>query len=108
MARSDGKARGAGASRWLVLIYSTPAKPSALRVRVWRRLRTLGAVSLHDGVALLPESEEAEEDFGWLAVEVRERGGEAHVLRAASLDRTEEGRIRQALESGRRGRGRVG
>ncbi|MBI3391914.1 MAG: hypothetical protein HY039_01865 [Nitrospirae bacterium] len=106
MVQKDGGSRGAGEGGWLVLIYRTPAVPSALRVRVWRRLRTLGAVSLHDGVAMLPASEESEEDFGWLAVEIRERGGEAHVLRAAALNAAEERRIRRTIEPGQRARGR--
>lgn len=106
MVQKDGESRGAGEWGWLVLIYRTPATPSALRVRVWRRLRTLGAASLHDGVAMLPASEEAEEDFGWLAVEIRERGGEAHLLRAAPLDTAEERGIRRAIEPGQRARDR--
>ena len=106
MVEKDGGARGTGERGWLVLIYRTPAVPSALRVRVWRRLRTLGAVCIHDGVAMLPPSEEAEEDFGWLAVEIRERGGDAHVLRAAALNAAEERRIRRAIEPGQRARGR--
>lgn len=55
---------------------------------------------------MLPASEEAEEDFGWLAVEIRERGGEAHLLRAAPLDTAEERRIRRAIEPGQRARDR--
>jgi hypothetical protein len=94
----------AGRQGWLLLVHRTPARPSALRVRVWRRLKTLGAIPLHDGMALLPDSDEAEEDFQWLAVEVRERGGEAHVLRVAPLNAEEARRLRAC--TARRNRGR--
>jgi hypothetical protein len=89
-------------------MYSTPARPSALRVRSWRRLRALGARSLHDGVALLPDTEEAAEDFQWLAVEIREGGGEAYVLRAFPLDAAEERLIRACLKAGEKRRGPAG
>lgn len=101
MTRGEQRHREA-AQGWLLLVHRTPAQPSALRVRVWRRLKTLGALSLHDGMALLPDSEEAEEDFQWLAVEIRERGGEAHVFRAAPLNPAETRRLRHCLA------GRVG
>ncbi len=89
-------------ANWLVLTYSTPSRPSALRVRVWRRLRALGAMPLRDGVALLPETEESVEDFQWLAVEIREGGGKAHVLRAEPLDGAEERLVRSSLKAGGR------
>jgi hypothetical protein len=56
-------------------------------------------------MALLPDSDEAEEDFQWLAVEIRERGGEAHVLRVAPLNAEEARRLRACMT--RRNRGTV-
>jgi hypothetical protein len=35
---------------WLVLLVSLPREPSSLRVRAWRRFKTLGAVALKRGV----------------------------------------------------------
>jgi hypothetical protein len=40
----------------LLLVVSVPPHPSGLRVRVWRRLRALGAVPLKRMVYLLPDT----------------------------------------------------
>ena len=64
---------------WLVLVYKIPREPAAGRVYVWRKLKRLGALLLHDAVWLLPETPWTREQFQWLAVEIRELGGEALV-----------------------------
>jgi hypothetical protein len=62
---------------WLVLVYKIPREPAASRVYVWRKLKRLGALLLHDAVWLLPDTPWTREQFQWLAVEIRELGGEA-------------------------------
>jgi hypothetical protein len=64
---------------WVVLVYKIPREPAAGRVYVWRKLKRLGALLLHDAVWLLPETPWTREQFQWLAVEIRELGGEALV-----------------------------
>jgi hypothetical protein len=64
---------------WVVLVYKIPREPAAARVYVWRKLKRLGALLLHDAVWLLPETPWTREQFQWLAVEIRELGGEALV-----------------------------
>ena len=64
---------------WLVLVYKIPREPAAGRVYIWRKLKRLGALLLHDAVWLLPETPWTREQFQWLAVEIRELGGEALV-----------------------------
>lgn len=71
---------------WLVLIVSLPREPSSLRVRAWRRLKTLGAITLKRGVWVLPASVETVEQVQWLAQEVERDRGEATLLR---VDRVE-------------------
>lgn len=68
--------------RWLLLIHQLPAKPAYARVKAWRRLQALGAVTVKNAVYALPASEDAREDFAWLAKEIEEMGGEAIVLEA--------------------------
>jgi len=41
---------------WVVLVYKIPREPAAGRVSVWRKLKRLGALLLHDAVWLLPET----------------------------------------------------
>lgn len=67
---------------WLLLIHQLPAKPAYARVKVWRRLQALGAVTVKNAVYALPSNEEMQEDFAWLAREIVELGGEALVCEA--------------------------
>jgi ChrB-like protein len=62
---------------WVVLVYKIPREPAAGRVYVWRKLKRLGALLVHDAVWLLPDTPWTREQFQWLAVEIRELGGEA-------------------------------
>jgi len=68
---------------WVLLLYKVPPEPSAHRVHVWRKLKRLGAVLLHDAVWVLPASAATREQFQWLAAEISERGGSALVWEAA-------------------------
>jgi hypothetical protein len=61
-----------------ILILTLPTRPNAVRVRVWRALKTLGCGALRDGAYLLPAEHAAL--FEPLAAEVREHGGSAMVL----------------------------
>jgi hypothetical protein len=63
-----------------------PPNPSSLRVRVWRRLRSLGAVALKRSAHLLPDTAERYEDFQWLAQEIERDGGEATLIRVQQIE----------------------
>ena len=62
---------------WLLFVYKVPSEPTARRVYVWRKLKRLGAVLLHDAVWLLPITGYTREQLQWLAAEINEMGGEA-------------------------------
>ena len=70
----------------LLLLVGLPPSPSSLRVRVWRRLRALGAVPLKRSAYLLPDTPERQEDFEWLAQEIQRDGGEATLIRVHSIE----------------------
>ncbi len=72
--------------KWLLLIHQLPAKPAYVRVKIWRRLQALGAVTVKNTVYALPASDDSREDFAWLAKEVEEAGGEAIVCEAALVE----------------------
>ncbi len=67
---------------WLLLLYKVPSEPSARRVSVWRKLKRLGAVLLHDAVWVLPATPRTREQFRWLAAEIAELEGGALVWEA--------------------------
>jgi hypothetical protein len=71
---------------WVLLSSRLPREPSRLRLAVWRRLRRLGALLLHDAVWVLPADAKTREAFEWLAEEIGEQGGTAFVWEALSLD----------------------
>lgn len=62
---------------WVLLVYQIPSEPSARRVGVWRKLKRLGALLLHDSLWVLPATPHTREQFQWLAAEIIEFGGEA-------------------------------
>ena len=70
---------------WILLHYKLPNKPSALRVYVWRKLKRLGAILLHEAVWVLPDSPRTAEQVQWLTAEIQEMGGEAYSWRASSI-----------------------
>jgi len=70
---------------WLLLHYKLPNKPSALRVHIWRKLKRLGAILLHDAVWILPDQPRTAEQIQWLAAEIQEMGGETYSWRAATI-----------------------
>src|SRR5262247_1720648 len=74
------------ASTLLLLLVGVPPTPSSLRVRVWRRLRSLGAVPLKRSAYLLPDTPERYEDFQWLAQEIQREGGDATLIRVQQIE----------------------
>jgi hypothetical protein len=74
------------ADRWLLLIHQLPTKPAYLRVKVWRRLQALGAVTVKNTVYALPSNEQTQEDLEWLLKEIADGGGEALICEARLID----------------------
>jgi hypothetical protein len=82
-----------GRARWLLLIHQLPAKPAYARVKIWRRLKGLGAVTVKNSVYALPANAETQEDFAWLVREIAELGGEAFVCEARLVDGLSDGEV---------------
>lgn len=78
---------------WLMLSYKVPTEPARHRMAVWRRLKSLGAIYLNNGVCVLPANPEHLRQIRLLANEISEMGGEAVILEAASLDPTQHERV---------------
>jgi hypothetical protein len=81
---------------WVFLLYKLPPEPSAPRVHIWRKLKRLGAILLHDAVWVLPATSATIEQLQWLAQEVLEFDGSATVWEArASLPGQDEVLVQQ-------------
>ncbi len=64
-------------SSWLLFLYKVPHEPSTRRVYVWRKLKRLGAVMLHDSAWVLPQVPSNLEQLRKLAKEIVDLGGDS-------------------------------
>ena len=88
-------------ARWLLLIHQLPAKPAYARVKIWRRLKGLGAVTVKNSVYALPANAETQEDFAWLVKEIADLGGEAFVCEAQLVDGLDDGEVQTLFDAAR-------
>jgi hypothetical protein len=87
--------------KWLLLIHQLPPKPAYLRVKVWRRLQALGAISVKGSVYVLPAGEDTLEDFQWLLREIVEGGGEGVICEANLVDGLSDQEVRALFDAAR-------
>jgi hypothetical protein len=86
--------------RWLLLMFSLPAKRASERVEIWRKLRRIGALALPSSGYLLPSTPGNQEHFEWLAAAISKYKGQASVVRVHSIDELpDEDLIRQFTET---------
>jgi len=85
----------------MLFIHQLPPKPTSLRVRTWRKLQKLGAVSIKNSVYVLPFNEKTHEDFQWLKQEIEAAGGEATVFRASAVEGATDEEIIDTFRKGR-------
>lgn len=90
-----------GPPRWLLLIHQLPPKPAYPRVKIWRRLQSLGAVMLKNAVYALPAGDQTQEDFQWILKEIAEAGGDGLVCEARFMDGLSDQDIRNLFNAAR-------
>jgi hypothetical protein len=83
----------AKASAWLLLTYKVPPEPSKVRVAIWRRIRSLGAVYIQNSICVLPTSTEHQRQFRIVQTEIERAGGEAVIFETLALDAKQEERV---------------
>ncbi len=71
---------------WLLLVHQIPPKPSYFRAKVGRRLQKIGAVAIKNSVYVLPQTEQAQEDFQWATREIIAEGGDATLCTASLVE----------------------
>ena len=62
---------------WLLFLYKVPHEPSTYRVYVWRKLKRIGALLLHDSAWALPMSSRSLAQFQELAAEIAKLDGDS-------------------------------
>lgn len=71
---------------WLILAFQMPPQPGYLRVKAWRRLQSVGAVSFRNALYVLPKSEDALEDLTWILREIQAGGGGGAIFEANAVE----------------------
>ncbi len=88
---------------WVVFSYSLPSTSrSSPRVAVWRRLRSLGAISPKGGVYILPGREECVEAVQWLGQEVEQAKGEALIMRVERFEGLKDAQLVELFQKARK------
>lgn len=84
---------------WLLFLPQLPAKPDYARVKLWRRLKPLGAVALRGGVYVMPNTADSREDLEWLAKEVEAHGGSAIVCESSFARGVSDAELRERFRA---------
>jgi hypothetical protein len=87
--------------RWFALAFHLPAESAYPRVKVWRRLQDIGAVSFKNSLYLLPASEDTLEDLEWILTEVRAAGGSGMILEGQAVAGLADGEITALFDRAR-------
>ncbi|VWC81204.1 chromate resistance exported protein [Burkholderia lata] len=85
-------------STWSLLVLTLPTENATARMRFWRALKSKGCAVLRDGIYLLPYTDEHEQTLRELADAIAESGGTAYLLRAPSLDASQEQEFRALFD----------
>lgn len=84
-----------------MISVSTAGATASVRMQVWRRLRSLGALYLQQSVCLLPARTDVVREVRRLVDRVHRQGGSARVLRMAFTDPAEEQTVIAELNAAR-------
>jgi hypothetical protein len=88
-------------SEWLLLAFSLPAEPGYLRVKIWRRLQGVGAISYRNALYVLPANESTVEDFEWILREIRKGGGDGAIFESRLTGGASDEALRSLFNSAR-------
>lgn len=85
---------------WLLLVSQFPARPAYLRVKAWRGLREIGAVSLKNAVHVLPDTVASRAGFQGLLRGIIAGGGSG-LISEASFDGRGDAEVRGLFQAAR-------
>jgi hypothetical protein len=88
-------------TNWLLLLYQFPKGSGSRRVKVWRRLQSIGAVAIKGSVYVLPGNDQSQEDFSWLLQELKKEGADGAILESHFIDGMDDQQVRDLFNSAR-------
>src|SRR5258708_29692557 len=74
------------AMNWFLFLPQLPASPSTLRVTIWRRMRSVGAYALQNGVWVLPVTPENRLYIDGQMAYIKEQGAVSYIFEVLSLN----------------------
>ena len=80
-------------TRFVVLVYRMPARPTGARVAVWRSLKKVGAVYLQQSVCVFPDTVRMRRDLQPILARIQTSGGSYHLLPLRSLPSSEHEKV---------------
>jgi len=93
--------KDAAGTPWLVLLYQFPKGPGSPRVKVWRRLQSIGAVAIKNSAYVLPLNDQSQEDFAWLLAELKGNGADGVILESRVVDGMSDQQVRDLFNATR-------
>jgi hypothetical protein len=67
-------------AKFVLVVYRMPTKPTAGRVAVWRQLKKIGAIYLHQSVCVFPDTARTRRELTPIRERIERAGGEYHLL----------------------------
>lgn len=89
----------ASPTRFVVLVYRMPARPTRHRVTVWRQLKKTGAVYLQQSVCVFPDQASVRKDLAPILRRIQDASGEYHLLPVRNLDAAEADKLREQFRN---------
>src|ERR1044072_3794260 len=87
-----------GMDPWLVIVAQLPTEDPSARIRVLRKLESLGAGVLREGVYALPDTPANRKSLDELAAHVGREGGTAYALRVAATSQGQNDAFRRLFD----------
>src|SRR5665213_2791268 len=87
--------------RWLLLLHQLPTEQAYVRVKTWRALQAVGAVTLKNSICALPVTEQARRDFERLLLEIKRSGGDGAICEARFISGLRDDQIRALFNMAR-------
>jgi len=94
---------GESARNWLVLLFQFPQGAGSQRVKIWRRLQSIGAIAIKNSVYVMPKNDQSQEDFEWLLAELTAGGAEAALLESQFISGMDDEALRELFNRTRDG-----
>lgn len=88
---------------WLILLFQFPQGAGSQRVKIWRRLQSMGAIAIKNSAYVLPKNEQSQEDFEWLLAELTAGGAGAALLESRFISGMDDQDLRELFNEARDG-----